>query len=194
VNGIVHALLRRIVMSRFVASLAVGVCAALLVGCGDKATTPTGEKAPPPGEFKPKKDGHDHSDHDSGKVQFKDGEAPGGKKCHVGLTAHLSKKGDHELEVVFETFDKKPLPIPEKTKVTARVTRAGDDKAYDLEFKPGDKDERKTDPDGQCSRFAAETPWMKPDNKLTVTLTIEGVSQKLPWVDFDVKKYSHEGD
>ena len=180
-------------MSRFVASLAIGVCAALLAGCGDKnkpSPTVDGERAPPPGEFKPKKD--EHGEH---KGSEKDVTLPGGKKCHAVLSAHFSKKGEKALEVSFESFDKEPKPVtlPENTKITLRVQRG--EKVADLTLKPGPKDERKTDPAGQCSRFEADLDWLNPDDKLTtVTLAIEGVDKKEVWVDFDVKKFSHQHD
>ena len=99
---------------------------------------------------------------------------PDGKMVHAILEAHLDEKEGNELDVVFENHDKKEgYPIPMNAKVTARVTRAGIDKEENLEFKPADKDERKGDPDGKCSRFAAEAKWMKPDDKLTVVLSVE---------------------
>ena len=174
-------------MSRFVASLAVGVCAALLVGCGDKATTPTGERAPPPGEFKPKKDEHGH-EHKGGEKDV----TIDGKIRHVFLSAHFSADHGNELEVNFETADKEPKPVtlPEKAKLTATVKQG--EMLHTIEFEPGDKEERKTDPPGQCSRFAAKAPWMKSNDKLTVTLTIEGVAQKIPWIDFEPGKNAHK--
>ena len=157
-----------------------------LAGCGDKTQ---------PSKFDNKdKDGHDHSQHERGTIRLEDATLPGGKKCHAGLTAHLSEKEGNELDLLFETMDKdpKPLTVPEKTKITARVTRKGDDKAYTLEFAPAEKDERKTDPDGQCSRFTAKAPWMKADDELDVTVTIEGVDAKIPWVKFLPSKYGHK--
>jgi hypothetical protein len=175
-------------MFRVVASLALGVAAALLVGCGDKnKTTPSGSSTP---EFKNKKDedGHEH------KGSEKDVTLPGGKKCHAVLSAHFSKKGEKALAVNFESFDKEPKPVtlPEKTKLSLRVQRG--EKVETVELKPGPKDERKTDPAGQCSQFEGDVDWITPEDKLTVTLTIEGVDQKIPWVDFDVKKFSHTHD
>src|SRR5262245_14771111 len=118
----------------------IAILAVALAGCGDK-TQPSQQ-----GEFKNKPGGDDHSDHEGGK---EDATLPGGKKCHAVLSAHIEKEGN-ELYIAFESFDKppKPLTVPEKTKITARVTRKGDDKAYTLEFEPAEKAERKTDPDG----------------------------------------------
>lgn len=180
-------------MSRSTAALFVGLGLVFFAGCGDsKPTQPTEIKG---GKDK-KDDGHDHSDHGSGKSLLEDAELPGGKKCHAALTAHLAKDGKHALEVSFETMEKEPKPValPEGTKVTARVTRKGDDKAYELTLTPGPKGERKADKAGECSRFETEAAWLKPTDKLTVTLNINGTPKKVVWVDFDVKKYSHEGE
>jgi len=159
-----------------------------LAGCGDKA--------PPSAVDNKDKKGHDHTDHDSGTSKKEDAKLPDGKKCHACLTAHMSKT-ETELDVFFETFDKEPKPVtlPEKTKLTATVTRMGDDMKYTLAFEPAEQDERKTDPAGQCSRFKADVKaWMKPEDKLTLTLTIEGQAEKIVWVDFNPKKFSHKHD
>ena len=183
-------------MFRALASLALGLSAALLVGCGDKAaSTPSGgagsgSEGPKPGEFKSKKD--DDHEHTGAEI---DVTLPGGKKCHAVLAAHFSKKGEKALEVSFENFQKPPQPVtlPEKTKLTLRVQRG--EKVETVELKPGPKDERKSDPDGQCSRFEADVDWITPDDKLTaVTITIEGVDRKGVWNDFEVKKHSHQHD
>ncbi len=174
-------------MNRYFSMLALGLVMAIgFTGCADKPVAPT--------EFKSKpKDEHDHTDHDRGTTMLEDATLPGGKKCHAGLTAHISKEHGNELDVSFETFDKEPKPVtlPENVKLTARVTRDGDEMAYELIFAPTEKDERKTDKDGECSRFAAKAPWMKLDDKITVTLSIEGAPQPTVWVDFNPKKYSH---
>jgi hypothetical protein len=178
-------------MSRFVVSLALGVAAALLAGCGDKPAqpSPTGDK-PNPGEFKNKKDEHGH-EHKGSEV---DVTLPGGTKCHAVLAAHFSKKGEKALAVSFENFEKEPKPVtlPENTKLTLRVQRG--EKVETVALKPGPKDERKTDPAGQCSLFEGDLDWITPDDKLTVTLEIGGVDKKAVWVDFDVKKFSHTHD
>ena len=142
---------------------------------------------------KDKKD-HDDHDHDRDKAMVEDAELPGGKKCHAVLEAHMSKKGEHEIEISFESIgkDAKPMTIPEKTKVTGEVQR-GDEK-HELVFKPSPKDERKTDPDGQCSHFEADAKWMKPDDKLIVKISIEGTPKKIVYIDFNPKKHGHEGD
>jgi hypothetical protein len=175
-------------MIRFTAAWLFGLASVLaLAGCGDKS------KPSQQDEFKNKKDehGHDHSDHSGGEA---DATLPNGKKCHAVLSPHLSPEGN-EIDVSFESFDKepKPLTIPEKTKLTARVVRKGDDKPYTLTFAPAEMDERKGDPPGQCSRFSAKAPWLKPDDTLaSVTLTIEGAAETPVWTDFEVKKHAHE--
>jgi hypothetical protein len=114
---------------------------------------------------------------------------------HIGLTAHLSKKEGNELDIVFETTDDKPLPLP-LAKLTAKATRAGEDKTYTLEFEPAEKEERKDDPDGKCSRFTAKTPWINRNDALTLTVTVplDGQEKKAVWTDFNPKKYAHHDD
>jgi hypothetical protein len=163
--------------------------AVFLAGCGDKGKpTPQSQTT----EFKGKKDPHDHSDHDRTNAKLEDAKI-NGKGCHAGLTAHLSEKEGNELEVFFETFDDPPKPVflSETAKLTATVTRKGDDEKHTLEFKPAEKEERKDDPAGQCSRFSAEAKWMKAEDVLNVTLIIEGQPEKVVWTGFNPKKFAH---
>jgi hypothetical protein len=167
-------------MSRVLAAVALaGLLAA--VGCNKKTDNPTGAG---------RSDGHGH-DHDDGDKMIED-VGP----YHFGLTAHLSEKEGNELDIVIETQDKKnpkPVPLP-ITKIAAKAKRDGDPKEYDLTFEPDDPKERKDDPPGKCSRFSAKVPWMKPDDKLTVTTTVE-VEKKpytVEWKDFVPKKFAHE--
>ena len=153
-----------------------------LTGCDTK---------PKPSEFK---GGPDHK-HDE--KNTRDMSMPDGKLVHAILEAHLDEKEGNELDVSFELHDKKEAyPIPMNAKVTARVTRAGVDKHEDLEFKPADKDERKGDPEGKCSRFAAPAKWMKPDDKLTVVLSVEydGKLKRETFTDFFPKDAVHKHD
>jgi len=113
-------------------------------------------------------------------------------KYHVGMTAHLLKMEGNELDIIFETMDEKPLPLP-LTKVTAKATRTGEEKTYDLEFEPAPKEERKDDPEGKCSRFTAKAPWIKHEDKLTVTVSamIDGKESRGVFVDFNPKSFAH---
>jgi hypothetical protein len=149
---------------------------AILAGCDNK---------PKPSEFKGGHD-HDHSDHNRKDALLEDFELPLGMKAHAGLQAHLGAVDGNELDVFFESLDTdpKPLAIPDKAKVTARVTRKGDDEPKEVTFKPADKSERKSDPNGMCSRFSAEVKWMKADDTLTVTLTVD-MDGKIKRVTFD---------
>ena len=104
-----------------------------------------------PSVFESKHEEHGHS-HDHNKMMRKDF-----GPIHVGLTAHLSKKTGNELDLVFETHDEKPVPQP-FSKLIARATRNGDDQNYELVFEPTEKDERKDDPEGKCSRYTAKAP------------------------------------
>lgn len=159
-----------------------------LSGCDAKTKTT---------EFKGKND-HDHGDHDRKGAMLEDIEIPGGSKCHAGLTAHLSEKEGNELDIFFESFDKEPKPvaIPMTAKVTARVTRKGDDDPKNLSFEPAEKDERKGDPDDKCSRFAAKAPWMKPDDMLDVVLSVDvgGQIKKVTFSKFVPKEKAHNHD
>ncbi len=147
------------------------------------------ENKPTVFESKHDEHGHGHS-HEHNKTMFKDF-----GQHHVGLTAHLSKKDGNELDIVFETIEDKPLPLP-LDKFTAKATRAGDEKSYTLEFEPAEKEERKDDPEGKCSRFSAKAPWMKRDDMLTVTLSvpIEGQLKGAVWTDFSPKQFAHHDD
>lgn len=132
----------------------------------------------------------EHS-HDRGKMKLADvGE---NSKYHAALTAHLSSKTGNELDVFFETADDKHAPVPlPLVKITAEAKQAAG-QTYVLEFKPAPTDERKDDPAGKCSHFVAEAPWMKPDDTLTVTMTVEidGRKESIKWEDFNPKKYAH---
>lgn len=176
-------------MLRVLACFALGLGVSLAAGCGNKPQASSTENKGKPGGGG---DGHDHGEHTGGET---DATLPGGKKCHAVLSAHFSKKGEKALEVRFEDFAKPPaaVTLPENTKVSLRVQRGEEFKT--VELKPGPKDERKTDPAGQCSRFEGDADWLKPDDKFaSVTLTIEGADKKPVWTDFEVKKYTHSHD
>ena len=163
------------------------VCAGLLVGCGGGKPSAT--------EFsntgKDKKGGHDHDhDHDDGEMMKVD-VGP----YHAGLTAELKEM---EIDVVFETVEKTPKPVfLTAAKLTGKAFRA-DGKEWALEFEPAEKKERPHDPDGKCSRYVAKVPWMKPDDKLTVSVTADipmkdkTENKKIVWVDFVPKKFEHK--
>ena len=163
--------------------ISFALAAALAAGCDtSKPTKPAPAGGP----------SHDHDDHshDRDGMMLEDF-----GPYHAGLTAHMGKD-ERNLEIVLETIkDKPPKPVAlplKEFKATAK--RAGDDTTYNLVFKPGPKDERKTDKDGECSRFEAEAPWMKPDDKITVTAEIDlaGKPRTVEWKDFSPKKYSHK--
>jgi hypothetical protein len=167
-------------MLRFVCFL-VTALAVLIAGCKPENK---------PTVFESKHDEHDHGHtHDRDKMMLKDF-----GPYHAGLTAHLSKKDGNELDILFETVEKEPKPVPLLlAKLTARVTRTGDDKIYTLEFEPAEKEERKDDPDGKCSHFTAKAPWIRHEDMLTLTLTttLDGQEKKVVWVDFNPKTYAH---
>lgn len=170
-------------MPRALLAAAAAGLSTLLAGCGGTTTDP--------GTFK-SEGGHGHA-HDRGTVMLADL----GKRHHAGLTAHLSAAGGNALDLVIETAgkDPKPAPLPLKT-VAAKARRANDPAEYDLVFEPVPADERKGDPEGQCSRFSAKAPWLKPDDTLSVTATIpvDGKPHRVEWADFVPKKYAHAAE
>jgi hypothetical protein len=143
-----------------------------------------------PTVFESKHDEHSHGhSHEHNKMMLEDF-----GPYHAGLTAHLSKKTGNELDIAFETLEPQPKPVPlPLDKLTAKATRAGDDKTYTLEFEPTEKEERKDDPDGKCSRFTAKAPWMKHEDQLTVTLitTLDGKEKRTVWLNFNPKTFAH---
>lgn len=113
---------------------------------------------------------------------------------HAGLTAHLSKKEGNELDILIETADADPKPVPLPViSFAASATRPGDAEPYALMFEPAPKDERMGDPEGKCSHFTAKAGWIKHEDKLTVTATLplEGKPTEIRWTDFNPKKYAH---
>lgn len=157
----------------------LALLAALMLGCAE--TKPSAS-----GPAKDKKDDHDHSDHGSTLADF--------GPHHARLAAHIGKD-ESNLEISFETTDKEPKPVGlPLTGFKATAKREGDEKTYDLDFKPGPKDERKTDKDGECSRFEAEAKWMKPTDKISVTASIDyaGKPRKVEWKEFVPKDAAHK--
>src|SRR5262245_47665353 len=120
-------------MLRVLAAGLFASAAVFLAGCDKKS---------PPSELKGK-DEHDHGDHSRKDAMLEDMELPDGTKVHAGLQAHMGALGGDELDVFFETLDKEPKPvaISEKAKVTARITRAGDNEPKEVTFEPAEKDE-----------------------------------------------------
>ena len=152
-----------------------GLVSFLAFGCGsgDRALTVSTYRS---------ESGRGHS-HERGKLLLADA-----GRYHAGLTAHLSSKEGNELDVIFETADAEPKPVPLPL---ARYTADG--QAHELVFEPAPKDERKDDPDGKCSHFSAKAAWMKANDVLTVsgTIPIEGKLHAIEWKDFNPKKYAH---
>jgi hypothetical protein len=162
----------------------LALAAALVAGCDTSKPRSTKKAADVHGH------GHSHDDHDHDRGKMKLTHAG---EFHVGLTARVGKD-ESDLEIVIEMGDENnPTPAPQPLKsFTATAKRAGDDKAYELTFEPGLKDGRKSDPDGHASRFEAKAPWMKPDDRLTVTARVEiaGKVRNVKWTDFTPKKYN----
>jgi hypothetical protein len=116
-------------------------------------------------------------------------------KYHADLTAHISAKDGNELDIFVETVDAEPKPVAlTAVKILGKATREGDDKEYDLTFEPAPASERpKDEKPGTCSHYVAKAPFMKPDDTLTVTISVEldGRVRKCSWKNFEVKKFTH---
>lgn len=130
---------------------------------------------------------HGHS-HERGKMKLED-LGP----YHAGLTAHLSSKEGNELDILIETADAAHQPVPLPLAKLIAKAKSADGKEHELLFEPTELNERKDDPPGKCSRFTAKVAWMKADELLTVTSTIEidGKTHTVEWKDFNPKKYAH---
>lgn len=113
---------------------------------------------------------------------------------HAGLTAHLSSKTGHELDVFIETADAAHTPVPLPIlRFSAKASAAGAKGERELMFEPAEMDERKDDPPGKCSHFIAKAPWIDPDAPLTLAATIEanGKPEVVQWRSFLPRKYAH---
>ncbi len=132
-------------------------------------------------------DGHDHN-HDRDKMLLAD-VGP----LHAALTAHLSSKTGNELDIFFEKVDKDHTPAPLPLKGFTATAKLADGGEQVLEFHEAEKEERKDDPDGQCSHFVATAAWMNPGDTFTVTATVEinGKKERMEWKAFNPKKYAH---
>ncbi len=121
-------------------------------------------------------------------------------KYHALLTAHLSSKDGNELDIFIETATEnpeqaKPVGLP-LASFKAKVSRAGDDKLYEVEFTPAPMEERKDDKPGTCSHFVGKAPWMKKEDTLDVVATIPmgGKDELAHWKEFSPAKYAHHED
>lgn len=112
---------------------------------------------------------------------------------HAALTAHLSSKTGHELDVFIETGDRTPAPVPLKLESFRAKAQAADGREYELTFEPAEMEERKSDPPGHCSHFVAKAPWLKPDEPLAVTATLPWADKprQVKWEQFVPAKFAH---
>ncbi|MCI0701208.1 MAG: hypothetical protein L0241_09025 [Planctomycetia bacterium] len=153
--------------------LAVSVCT--LCGCSAKNSTFQSD---------------DHA-HERDKMMLEDA-----GPYHAALTAHLSSKGGHELDIFFETTDNPPKPAP--LPLTSFIVFVGPEggTAQAVLFEPAPKEERKDDPEGKCSHFVGKIPWLKPEESVTVTTTvdIDGTPTTITWKDFHSRKFAHHED
>jgi hypothetical protein len=163
------------------------LCAAVLAAGCSKAPDAPARKAP--AAETEAEAGHTH---EKGKMLIADA-----GKYHALMTAHLSAKDGHELDVFFETADKdaKPVALPVES-FTAQAT-AGGGEPRELTFECAPADERpKDEKAGTCSHFVAKAPWLNPDEPLYVVakVTIDGKPVTARWKDFLPKKYARRQD
>jgi hypothetical protein len=151
------------------------VCAA---GCGK-------HDAPPPTVVYSEHEGHSH---ERDKMMLADF-----GPHHAALTAHLSSKTGHELDVFIETGDEKHSPVPLNLESFTATAKTADGKERELKFEPTEMDERPGDPPGQCSHFVAKAPWLKPDAPLDVSAKLEwaGKVREVKWANFAPSKFAH---
>ena len=147
----------------------------LLAGCDKPVQDKTAPSVP--------KNKPDHNRPDAALEEIR---LPGGLPCLAGLSARLSETEGNRLEIFFEDDSsyRGVVSIPLRAKVTARVTRAVDGMPSDLIFEPTPSTERRDDDAEMCSRFVAKVPWMKRDDSLDVTLSVE-YSEKVRTVNFE---------
>jgi hypothetical protein len=156
---------------------ALALLVAALCGC---------QKDKPPATFQSEPHGHSH---ERDNMKFADV----GELYHAGLTAHLSSKEGNELDILFETVSDPPKSAPVPLDRFTAAAKTADGKTHQLEFVSAPKEERPTDPVGLCSHFVAKAPWMKPDDVLSVTMTVVIRDNPYPveWKNFNPKKYAH---
>ncbi|MGL4423869.1 MAG: hypothetical protein ACRCZF_24655 [Gemmataceae bacterium] len=116
---------------------------------------------------------------------------------HALLTAHLSKKDGHELDIYFETEDDQPVPVALPiAEFTATITTM-DNMKFEVTFRPAPANERpKDEPAGSASHFVAKAPQLKPELEVMVTciLDIKNRTRTVTWKKFQPNKYAHHID
>ncbi len=159
----------------------VPLAALALCGCFN-------EPKPVPTAFKSEPHGHSHDRND---MMIADA-----GHYHAALTAHLSSKDGNELDIFFEAADDRTKPVPLPLAIFTATAMTADGKVHQLAFEPTPLDERKGDPEGKCSHFVARAGWMKAEDVLTVTTTvdIDGKPTAIAWKNFSPKKYAHHVD
>lgn len=167
-------------------TLMVALFAVVVVGCGPKPTPSNPSPAPEPG-------GDSGHSHERGKMKLADA-----GKYHALLTAHLSSKDGHELDLFFETAkNPKPVALP-LTSLKAEVqVRSGEGEVKTVEFTPAPPAERPADEaPGTCSHFVAKVPWLNPDvpHRVTIRAVIDGKDEEVRWNDFVPRKYAYHTD
>ncbi len=172
-------------------SIVLLIAGSFAVGCS--SSTPTPPPAAGSGKAEEeKKHVHDHGNDNRANMLV--GHAG---PYHAWLTAHLSAKDGNELDVFIEDEDtEKPVALT-TLKFTAKATRDGDDKTYDLVFEAAPADERpKDEKAGTCSHFVAKAPWMKPDDAIALSAEIpsDGRTLRPKWKKFIPSKYAHHHD
>ena len=171
-------------MSKFFVVALVGVIA----GCSAGASAP-GQAAP---AAAPRAHAHAHDpadhNHDRGRMMV----ASNGVVDAL-LTAHLSSREGHELDVFVERGGA-PVAL-EATELRAKVVAGGEEKP--LAFTCAPRDERPEDePEGTCSHFVAKAPWIDPSQALLVRADLPLRRGPVPyaWRAFQPLRYAHHVD
>lgn len=170
-----------------VASLVLVLGLGFFAGCSDR-TAPT---TPPLVTAVAVADDHDH-DHDRAKMKV----AHLGKH-HAWLTAHLSTKEGHELDIFVEEMNAPKSVALAVSQLRGKATKDGDAKEYDLTFEPAPVGERPAgETAGTCSHFVAKTPWLTPGDLWTIVVEVEldGRNRKATWKNFSPKAFAHHED
>ena len=111
----------------------------------------------------------------------------------LGMKLLLIPKGEFTMGSE-ELPSEKPTHKVRITKpfyLASHIVTVGQFKAFVKDT--GYKTEAETNDKGALG-FDAEAKWIKPEDKLIVTLSIEGTPKKVVWIDFNPKKYGHEAD
>lgn len=165
-------------MGKTLASVLVALGLSALAGCA---------ASPPPSQPKAAAHSHNPSDHNHDRGQMmiaSDG------IIDALLTAHLSSKAGHELDVFVEKAGA-PLAL---TTTELRATAVASGKQQELAFECAPREERPaTEPEGTCSHFVARAAWLRPgeDVRVETVLPLRRGEIAYVWRGFEAMRYAH---